>query len=129
MRFGRRDGLGGRLRVVRAVVYDGMRTISAKVLGEEIAPKFALGMCRPNPFNPRVLIEYSVGEGARVRLGVYDALGRLVRVLDDGYQEIGRHRVVWDGRDGDGRKVAGGVYLVRMEAGSFRAVRKVVLVK
>jgi len=129
LRFGRRDGLGGRLRVVRAVVYDGMRTISAKVLGEEIAPKFALGMCRPNPFNPRVLIEYSVGEGARVRLGVYDALGRLVRVLVDGYQEIGRHRVVWDGRDGDGRKVAGGVYLVRMEAGSFRAVRKVVLVK
>ena len=129
LRFRLRDGLGGRLRVVRAVVYDGVRTMSAEVLGEEIIPKFALGMCRPNPFNPRVLIEYSVGEGARVRLGVYDALGRLVRVLVDGYQEVGRHRVVWDGRDGDGRKVAGGVYLVRMEAGSFRAVRKVVLVK
>ena len=129
LRFRMRDGLGGRLRVVRAVVYDGVRTMSAEVLGEEIIPKFALGMCRPNPFNPRVLIEYSVGEGARVRLGVYDALGRLVRVLVDGYQEVGRHRVVWDGRDGDGRKVAGGVYLVRMEAGSFRAVRKVVLVK
>ena len=129
LRFRMRDGLGGRLRVVRAVVYDGVRTMSAEVLGEEIASKFALGMCRPNPFNPRTVIEYYVGEGTRVRLEVYDVLGRLVRVLVDGYQEVGRHRVVWDGRDGDGRAIAGGVYFVRMEAGGFEAVRKVVLVK
>jgi hypothetical protein len=41
----------------------------------------------------------------------------------------GRHTVVWDGRDASGRAVATGIYFYTLEAGSFRASRKMLLVK
>jgi aminopeptidase N len=71
----------------------------------------------PNPFNPTTTIPFLLPEPGPVRLRVYDLQGRLVRQLASGTQTAGRHEVVWDGRSDDGRAVASGVYLCRLEAG------------
>jgi hypothetical protein len=84
----------------------------------------------PNPFNPYTVIRYDLPEPARVSLRVYDVTGRLVRVLlgsvpvDAGYQEA-----YWDGLDDRGQTVASGVYLYRIEAGSFVETRRMVLLR
>jgi hypothetical protein len=52
--------------------------------------------------------------------------GRLVRALVREELPPGRFQVAWDGRDGSGRPVPSGVYLLRLEAGDFAAMRKVV---
>jgi len=64
-----------------------------------------------------------------VRLAVYDFLGQKMRVLIDQHQEGGYHQVEWDGRDAQGQAVASGVYLYRIEAGSFSTARKLAVVK
>lgn len=88
-----------------------------------------LGMASPNPFNPSTRIGYELAEDAAVHLAVYDAAGRLVRVLVDTPQTAGRHHAVWDGRDRHGRTVAAGVYLYQLEAGDYSATRRMMLVK
>ncbi len=91
--------------------------------------RFALYAGYPNPFNAEVVIPFELGADARVELGVYDVLGRRVRVLVDERMEVGGHRVVWNGRDEGGRAVASGIYFYRLSAGEFVARAKVVLVR
>ena len=83
----------------------------------------------PNPFNPTTLIRYTVPEGARVTLAVYDTRGRLIRTLVDERQPPGNYEVAWDGRGRNGGVVPSGVYFARLRAGSARQSRKLVLVK
>ena len=94
-----------------------------------------LGQNFPNPFNPTTKIEYWVPEGTRagdragVNLVVYDVRGARVRTLVSGPKGAGRYVAEWDGRDDAGSPVSSGVYFYRMTAGSFSAVRKMVLLK
>ncbi|ARA94164.1 hypothetical protein AWN76_014050 [Rhodothermaceae bacterium RA] len=62
-------------------------------------------------------------------MAVYDLLGREVIRLLEGPAPAGTHRVVWDGRDPTGRLVAGGLYVLRLEADGLTLHRTVVLVR
>ncbi len=94
------------------------------------AAVFVLHGNTPNPFNPATTISYEVPVSAAVDLRVYDATGRLVRVLAAGFQTgPAAYRVIWDGRDGAGRRAASGTYFYRLEAGSFSAARAMVLIR
>ena len=64
-----------------------------------------------------------------VSLRVFSVTGRLVRTLVDGPYPAGRGTVVWDGRDGDGRAAAAGVYLYRLSVDGREMNRKMMLVK
>jgi len=64
-----------------------------------------------------------------VEITVYNLSGQLVRTLFDGEQRAGRYTVSWDGNNTFENRVASGVYLVRMEAGRFAEVRKMVLAR
>ncbi len=64
--------------------------------------------------------------GLRVRLELLDVRGRAVRTLVDGALPPGRHARVWDGLDGDGRRVAAGVYFVRLGVGEMTGSEKVI---
>lgn len=68
----------------------------------------------PNPFNPMTTVKFSLQQGQNVRLSVYDMSGRLVSELADRPFTAGEHSVVWQGRDGFGRSVASGSYLLHM---------------
>jgi 1,4-alpha-glucan branching enzyme len=90
---------------------------------------FALEQNYPNPFNPSTTIQFSVQSADRVRLIVYDALGREVAALVDRTMEPGTHTVRFDAGDASGRVLPSGVYFYRMTAGSFTRTRKLVLVR
>ena len=83
----------------------------------------------PNPFNPQTTIEYVVPAEGPVRLAVFDARGRQVRILADGRMPAGTHTVTWDGRDDDGHLLASGVYFLRFEAAGAAQIGKLVLLK
>ncbi|WP_412069095.1 lamin tail domain-containing protein [Rubrivirga sp. IMCC43871] len=78
----------------------------------------------PNPFSTSTDVWFSLAEAGGVRLAVYDVTGREVAVLASGETPAGTHRVTWRPAG-----LAGGVYLVRMTAGSFSATRQVLLVR
>ncbi len=83
----------------------------------------------PNPFNAETLLRYAVPEAQRVRLTIYDMLGRAVRELVHEVRPAGVHEVVWDGRDGRGRAVASGVYLYRLQTPESSHTRKMILLR
>jgi hypothetical protein len=92
-------------------------------------PVAFLAQNHPNPFNPATTIVFGLAEPAHVHLRIYDAAGRLVRVLADGHRAAGRYSVTWNGRDGGGRRAASGVYLYKLQAGAFEKTRKMVLLQ
>lgn len=78
----------------------------------------------PNPLRSETTIEYELAEPERVRLSVYDVLGREVAVLVDGTEAAGRHRVTFDARG-----LASGTYLYRLETGSAVYTKRMMVVR
>jgi hypothetical protein len=83
----------------------------------------------PNPFNPTTTIRFVLATRAHATLAIYDAAGRLVRVLIDGVVPAGAGVAAWDGRAHDGSHVVSGVYFCRLETDGFTDTRKMVLLK
>lgn len=82
---------------------------------------------QPNPFRPSTAIRYELFAASPVRMTVYDAAGRVVRKLvREPLQLAGSYVIVWDGRDDDGRAMAGGVYFYRLDAGASSQTRRTV---
>jgi CubicO group peptidase (beta-lactamase class C family) len=78
----------------------------------------------PNPFNASTVINARLSEAGRVKLAVYDPLGREVAVLDEGYREPGALRVTWEPRG-----LASGVYVCRLRSGQHAITRALLLVR
>jgi hypothetical protein len=100
---------------------------------ESSTPKpvtFGLEQNFPNPFNPLTVIRYQLSVQSRVRLTIYDALGREVTTLVDQFQEAGFRSVRWDASS-----VASGVYSYKLEAEAqdrsqrFVDTRKMLVIK
>ncbi len=88
----------------------------------------------PNPFNPETWIPFDLSETSTVRIAIYNGAGELIRALDLGTLPAGYYRsrqkaAYWDGRNDLGERAASGVYFARIEAGSFTALRRMVLFK
>ncbi len=90
----------------------------------EIPAAFALETNYPNPFNPSTTIRYALPQPAAVRLSVYDVQGRLVTVLVEAEQATGWHEVGFEAG-----ALPSGVYFYRLEAGVFRDVRQMLLLR
>lgn len=73
----------------------------------------------PNPFNPTTRIEFSLPSSQHVRLAVYDLLGQRVRTLFDDMKPSGYSSVQWDGRNGRGVRVSGGIYHYVLQVGGI----------
>lgn len=92
--------------------------------------KFALQGVRPNPVINGATIRFEIPRpGAEVAIRIYDVTGREVRTLVDESKPAGYHVAAWDLTNNAQQKVAPGLYFCRMEAGSFRDVRKLILLK
>jgi uncharacterized membrane protein len=82
----------------------------------------------PNPTRGAANIALDVPSSTNANVGIYDATGRLVHRVLEGPITAGRRTMSWDGRDGDGAKVAPGVYTVCLESGTLRSTQKIVVV-
>jgi hypothetical protein len=71
----------------------------------------------PNPFNPTTELRFVLERPGRAELTLYDVRGRLVRRFPARSYPAGEHAVIWDGKAGDGRTAASGVYRVRLTTG------------
>jgi flagellar hook assembly protein FlgD len=95
----------------------------------EIPTSFAIQNNYPNPFNPTTTVKYQIPENTHVRLVVYNMLGQRVRTIVDQPREAGYYSVQWDGKNDYGVSITSGIYVYRIQAGSFVAARKMNLIK
>lgn len=93
------------------------------------SPEFeVLGQNYPNPFDPATTIDFHLEVEDEVSLKVYDVSGKLVRTLVDGVRGPGRHTIMWDGRNDEGRSVASGAYFYQLTTNTIRQTRRAILV-
>ncbi|UCD37973.1 MAG: family 43 glycosylhydrolase [Fidelibacterota bacterium] len=92
--------------------------------GQKIIRAFELNQNFPNPFNPGTYINYLVPRSSYITLKVYNLIGQEVGTLFEGFREPGRYTVTFDGTG-----LSSGVYLYRLEAGSFIETKKLILAK
>lgn len=78
----------------------------------------------PNPFNPSTTIKYCLVRAGRVILGIYDLLGREVIKLLDEEKTAGIYQIIWNASE-----YPSGVYFLRMQAGDFNQVKKMIFMK
>ena len=85
---------------------------------------FALYQNYPNPFNPTTKIKYQIPEPGRVKLEVYDVLGRETKIFVNQEQAAGSYEIEFDGTS-----LPSGVYFYRIETGSYSDTKKLILLK
>jgi predicted CXXCH cytochrome family protein len=91
--------------------------------------EFALGQNYPNPFNPWTQIGYQLPKASHVKITITNMLGVQVSVLVDRDEQPGYYHVTWNGMDNRGQAVGSGIYLYRMEAGTFVTAKKMIFLK
>lgn len=96
--------------------------VEGKVLGQPTV--FALGQNYPNPFNPSTMITFNVPQASHAKLSVFNSLGQEIAVLFEGFVPAGEKTVKFDAKN-----LNSGIYLYKLEAGSFSDVKKMLLVK
>jgi hypothetical protein len=90
-----------------------------------IVPKvFALEQNYPNPFNPTTIIRYDIPKDTRVKIVVFDMLGRQVKTLVDEETSSGRYKVQFNASD-----LSSGVYFYRLLTSDFIQTKKLLLMR
>jgi hypothetical protein len=83
----------------------------------------------PNPFNPITTLRYDLQEDVLVNVTIYDMMGRIVKNLVSSQQTAGYKSIKWNATNDAGSPVSAGIYIYMIQAGEFRQVRKMVLLK
>lgn len=97
------------------------KTVEVNVSGTK---EFELSQNYPNPFNPATTIKYTLPQAGNVKLTLYNMLGQEIKVLVNEMQEAGTHTIKLNASD-----LKSGVYVYKIENGSFIQTRKMTLVK
>jgi hypothetical protein len=111
---------------------DGAEKVSNTVeVGISDPRSYSLEQNFPNPFQPKdkTEIDFILPSAGETKLVVYNSIGQQVRVLIDGLQSAGSHRIFFDGKDDAGNELPTGTYLYKLSNGSFNANRKLTISK
>jgi hypothetical protein len=88
-----------------------------------------LGDPKPNPSAQSTSISYEVPSSGQAAMVIFDVAGRVVRTLVNRDHVPGTYVVDWDGKDGNGRSVAGGIYFYELKAGGVRLAKRVIVLR
>jgi len=126
---------------IRSVHTNGIESLPAyssvleKTIGastqEEIVPALnELYANYPNPFNPETTISFSILDNNQpTELTIYNLKGQKVRTLVNDILTAGKHFVVWNGKDDNGKQSASGIYFYHLKNGDFSSKQKMILIK
>ncbi|MEL6823463.1 MAG: T9SS type A sorting domain-containing protein, partial [Calditrichota bacterium] len=98
-------------------------------LEANLPKQFALYQNYPNPFNSTTRIRFDVPRSGKVKLVVYDLLGREIAEITNGFRETGSHTVEWNGSTKNGSIAGSGLYFIRLQGENYSKVIKAMMVK
>jgi len=91
---------------------------------ETIPTRYELSQNYPNPFNPTTKIHYNIPREGNVTLKVYNMIGQEVASLVNENKPAGSHQVTFNAKE-----LASGMYIYRIQVGSFMSAKKMLLIK
>ncbi len=83
----------------------------------------------PNPFNPLTNISYLIPVDGEVKLNIYNLRGGKVKELVNGFQARGEKKIIWDGKDSQGKEVTSGIYFCKLQTNQGCKTIRMVLLK
>lgn len=122
--FDRATGNTGILQSWSLIVTTVSNPIGIQPIGNEIPKGYSLSQNYPNPFNPVTKMSFALPQSSKVKLTVYDILGREITSLVNEQLNPGTYEVDWNASD-----YSSGVYYYVLKAGDFKEVKKMVVVK
>ena len=99
-------------------------TILTDIIENTFTNSYQLSDCYPNPFNPSTKIKYSIPQSSNVIIKVFDILGNEIATLVNEEKDQGVYTINFDANN-----LASGLYLYRIQAGSFIDTKKMILLK
>jgi len=107
------------------------KPVGVEIAGDEkVVPRvYSLSQNFPNPFNLKTTIKLALPQDSQVRLKVYNVAGQLVKTILDKGMKAGYHLLSWDGRNNFGQRLSSGIYFLRVEAGSFKSTKRMILLR
>ena len=94
-----------------------------------VASNYSLSQNYPNPFNPTTSFEYAIPSSEEVSIVIYDIRGALVKTLESGYQNAGRHQVSWNGTNNSGKMMSSGIYIYSLISNNKNISKRMLLLK
>ena len=127
-RFGADAATGLEGWYIDDVMVDGL-VLDMQAIDEPAPAGFARLSASPNPMRASANIRFTLDQPSPARLAVFDAQGRLVRMLVNDTVTPGEHTLAWDRTDRAGREVAPGVYFYRLDAAGTSTTQRMVVVR
>ena len=90
---------------------------------------FFLTKARPNPFCYKTRFSYGIPQSAKVKITIYNIMGKKVAVLGYGVKKPGFYTMCWSGKNEKGKLLKSGIYFYEVKAGKFKSVKKLVLLR
>jgi endoglucanase len=110
---------------IRSKIIEGNSSIPTNVESHASVPVgYVLNQNYPNPFNPNTSISFQLPSEGKVKLTVFDLLGREKARLVDGVRPAGVYKVLWNAST-----VPSGVYFYKLQAGTYVDVKKLMVLK
>ena len=85
---------------------------------------FQLSQNFPNPFNPSTTIRYTIPKYSKVKIDIYNILGRKIERLVNEFKQAGDYEVEFDGSD-----YASGIYTYIIIYDNKKISKKMILIK
>ena len=104
--------------------YEGEYYLGIQEMMNTIPGGYSLSQNYPNPFNSSTLISYKILKKSRIKISIYDNLGRMVEVLLDQVQNEGEYHINWNAEN-----LCSGIYFYRIDTGEYSSVKKCLFVK
>lgn len=101
-------------------------SLGQPIVAASIPTHTALSGARPMPFRDVTTLEFSLAHDGPAELAIYSVQGRRIRTLESGAKAAGVHRIVWNGRDDEGRLAPAGMYYARLITAEGRFTRTLV---
>ncbi len=109
---------------IKNYYYDCFNLIGVTPLGNIIPKQYSLEQNYPNPFNPVTNIVFEIPKTDFIKVTVYDALGREIKVLVSEVMNAGKYNVDWNAEN-----MPSGIYFYRLQSDGFSMTKKMMLVK
>ncbi len=91
--------------------------------------KIITALNKPNPFQAKTEIQYSIPTANFVAISIYNNKGRLLRMLEQKKRKAGKYIAIWDGKDNNGNPMASGEYYYQVISGDYITTKKMLLLK
>lgn len=86
------------------------------------------GVIKPGSLT-KAKIVYNLDNQDKVRITVYDNMGKKIREIYNGMSSSGLNEIEWDGKQENGSFVKSGVYLIEIETSKYKIYKRVLVIR